>query len=148
MSAPQNVNRRGFLRASAAAAGGVLIGFQLGSQESSPAAPSKLNAFVHVGTDDIVTLFIHKAEMGQGTVTSLSMLLAEELECDWKKIRTEFPGVSREYGAMQGVFGSASVRTSCDSLRRAGAAAREMLVQAAAQDGASTPRCAAPRTAR
>ena len=133
MSAPQNVSRRGFLRASAAAAGGVLIGFQLGSQESSPAASSKLNAFVHVGTDDIVTLFIHKAEMGQGTVTSLSMLLAEELECDWKKIRTEFAGVSREYGAMQGVFGSASVRSSFDSLRRAGAAAREMLVQAAAQ---------------
>ena len=133
MSAPQNVSRRGFLRASAAAAGGVLIGFQLGSQESSPAASSKLNAFVHVGKDDIVTLFIHKAEMGQGTVTSLSMLLAEELECDWKKIRTEFAGVNREYGAMQGVFGSASVRSSFDSLRRAGAAAREMLVQAAAQ---------------
>jgi len=133
MSAPQNVSRRGFLRASAAAAGGVLIGFQLGSQESSPAVSSKLNAFVHVGTDDIVTLFIHKAEMGQGTVTSLSMLLAEELECDWRKIRTEFAGVSREYGAMQGVFGSASVRSSFDSLRRAGAAAREMLVQAAAE---------------
>ena len=133
MSAPQNVSRRGFLRASAAAAGGVLIGFQLGSQESSPAVSSKLNAFVHVGTDDIVTLFIHKAEMGQGTVTSLSMLLAEELECDWRKIRTEFAGVSREYGAMQGVFGSASVRSSFDSLRRAGAGAREMLVQAAAE---------------
>ena len=92
MSALQNFSRRGFLRASAAAAGGVMIGFQLGSQESASAASSKLNAFVHVGTDDIVTLFIHKAEMGQGTVTSLSMLLAEELECDWKKIRTEFPG--------------------------------------------------------
>src|SRR5260370_6349501 len=133
MSAAQNFSRRGFLRASAAAAGGVMIGFQLGSQESSSPVSSKLNAFLHVGTDDMVTLFIHKAEMGQGTVTSLSMLLAEELECDWKKIRTEFPGVSREYGPMQGVFGSASVRTSFDSLRRAGAAAREMLVQAAAQ---------------
>ena len=94
---------------------------------------------MHVGTDDMVTLFIHKAEMGQGTVTSLSMLLAEELECDWKKIRTEFPGVSREYGPMQGVFGSASVRTSYDSLRRAGAAAREMLVQAAAQQWGVAP---------
>ncbi len=133
MSAALGFSRRGFLRASAAAAGGVLIGFQLGSQESSSPVSSKLNAFVHVGTDDMVTLFIHKAEMGQGTVTSLSMLLAEELECDWKKIRTEFPGVSREYGPMQGVFGSASVRSSFDSLRRAGAAAREMLVQAAAQ---------------
>jgi isoquinoline 1-oxidoreductase subunit beta len=144
MNALQNVSRRSFLRASAATAGGVLIGFQLGSQESSSPVSSKLNAFVHVGTDDMVTLFIHKAEMGQGTVTSLSMLLAEELECDWKKIRTEFPGVSREYGPMQGVFGSASVRTSFDSLRRAGAAAREMLVQAAAQQwGVAASACRA-----
>src|SRR5262249_19913427 len=97
------------------------------------AASNKLNAFVHVGTDDTVTLFIHKAEMGQGTVTSLSMLLAEELECDWKKINTEFAPVSREYGSMQGVFGSQSIRTSYNSLRTAGAAAREMLIEAAAK---------------
>ncbi len=87
-----------------------------------------------MGTDDTVTLFIHKAEMGQGTVTSLSMLLAEELECDWKKIRTEFPGVSREYGANAGRVRQrehSDVRGS--SLRRAGAAAREMLIEAAAQ---------------
>src|SRR5215471_1337858 len=123
-------SRRSFLRTGATAAGGLLVGFKL-PLRSQPAAALRLNAWVHVGTDDMVTLFIHKAEMGQGTVTSLSMLLAEELECDWKKIRTEFPGVDREYGPMQGVFGSASVRTSFDSLRRAGAAAREMLVQAA-----------------
>src|SRR6516164_4355960 len=139
MSASQIFSRRGFLRASAAAAGGVMIGFQLGSEETASPASSKLNAYVRVGTDDIVTLFIHKAEMGQGTVTALSQLLAEELECDWKKIRTEFPGVNREYGGMQGVFGSASVRTSYDSLRRAGAVAREMLVQAAAQQWAVAP---------
>jgi isoquinoline 1-oxidoreductase beta subunit len=95
--------------------------------------PYKLNAWVHVGSDDLVTLYIHKAEMGQGTVTSLSMLLAEELECDWKKIRTDFPGVNREYGPNQGVVGSQSIRTSWESLRRAGATAREMLVEAAAQ---------------
>ena len=133
---PALLNRRGFLRTSAAAAGGLLVGFYL--PERSPlaaasTAPLKLNAFVHVGTDDMVTLFIHKAEMGQGTVTSLSMLLAEELECDWKKIRTEFPGVDREYGANQGVVGSASIRSSWESLRRAGASAREMLIGAAAQ---------------
>jgi isoquinoline 1-oxidoreductase beta subunit len=66
-------------------------------------------------------------------VTSLSQLLADDLECDWKKLRTEFAPVSREYGGMQGVFGSASIRTSYDSLRRAGAAAREMLIEAAAK---------------
>jgi isoquinoline 1-oxidoreductase beta subunit len=138
------ISRRNFLRTSAATASGLWISFSLPSKAA--ATSNKLNAFVHVGTDDSVTLFIHKAEMGQGTVTSLSQLLAEELECDWKKVGTEFPGVSREYGGMQGVFGSASIRTSYDSLRRAGAAAREMLVQAARSSGASRPPHAAPKT--
>jgi isoquinoline 1-oxidoreductase beta subunit len=71
--------------------------------------------------------------MGQGTVTSLAMLLAEELECDWNKIRTEFPGVDPEFGPVQGVVGSQSIRSSYDLLRKTGASAREMLVQAAAQ---------------
>src|SRR6266568_4207370 len=131
------LNRRSFLRNTAAAAGGLLVGFRLSESSvtaDTTAAPLKLNAFVHVGVDDMVTLFIHKAEMGQGTVTSLSMLLAEELECDWKKIRTEFPGVDPvAFGAMQGVFGSMSIRTSWEPLRKAGATAAEMLVQAAAQ---------------
>src|ERR1035438_8115189 len=104
------VNRRNFLRSTAAAAGGLLVGFYIPERSflaADTAAPdSKLNAFVHVSADDHVTLFIHKAEMGQGTVTSLSMLLAEELECDWSKIHTEFPGISREYGAKIGVVGS------------------------------------------
>ncbi len=144
MTAP--VNRRDFLKTGAAAAGGLLIGFYLPDHEDLAAATTdaKLNAYVHVGSDDMVTLFIHKAEMGQGTVTSLSMLLAEELECDWKKIRTEFPGVSAEYGPMQGVFGSMSIRTSWEPLRRAGATARQMLIQAAAQRwGVEQSRCRA-----
>ena len=115
--------------------GGLLVGFQLPVKgQAQTAGPLKLNAFVKVGTDDTVTLEIHKSEMGQGTVTSLSQLLAEELECDWKKIRTEFPGVEPVYGApMMGAYGSLSIRTSWQPLRQAGAAAREMLVQAAAQ---------------
>ena len=85
--------------------------------------------------------------MGQGTVTSLSMLLAEELECDWSKIRTEFPGVNREYGANQGVVGSQSIRSSWGTLRQAGAAAREMLVQAAAQKwGVDKSQCRAEKS--
>jgi len=126
-----SLSRRGFLQTSAAAAGGLLVRFRLGADTTT--GPYKLNAWVHVGSDDLVTLYIHKAEMGQGTVTSLSMLLAEELECDWKKIRTEFPGVNREYGPNQGVVGSQSIRTSWESLRRAGATAREMLLEAGAQ---------------
>ncbi len=122
------MDRRGFLKT---AAGGLLLGFHsraVASRSRPRCADNKLNAWVHVGTDDIVTLFIHKAEMGQGTVTSLSMLLAEELECDWKKIRTEFPGVDRAYGGNQGVVGSQSIRTSWQPLRQAGATAREMLI--------------------
>ncbi len=87
---------------------------------------------MRIGTDDSVTLMIHKSEMGQGTVTSLSQLLAEELECDWKKVRTEFPGIDPAFG-LQGVFGSNSIRSSWGPLRNAGAQARAMLVEAAAQ---------------
>jgi isoquinoline 1-oxidoreductase beta subunit len=134
--ATQKINRRSFLQAGAATAGGLLLGFYLPetklAAEPTP-AQAKLNAYVHIGSDDSVTFFIHKAEMGQGTVTSLSMLLAEELECDWKKIRTEFPGVEAAYGPLMGVFGSLSIRTSWNPLRKAGASAREMLVAAAAQ---------------
>jgi isoquinoline 1-oxidoreductase beta subunit len=131
------VNRRSFLRSGAAAAGGLLIGCYLPERRPLAAdtagAGNKLNAWVLVGNDDTVTLYIHKAEMGQGTVTSLSMLLAEELECDWSRIRTEFPGVNPAYGGFQGVVGSQSIRSSYVSLRQAGASAREMLVAAAAQ---------------
>jgi isoquinoline 1-oxidoreductase beta subunit len=132
----QKLDRRSFLKTGAAAAGGLMLGFYLPENNSLEAQTSvgKLNAYVQVGTDDTITLYIHKAEMGQGTVTSLSMLLAEELECDWKKIRTEFPGVDPvAFGPMQGVFGSMSIRTSWEPLRKAGATAAEMLIQAAAQ---------------
>ena len=115
MSTP-SFNRRQFLKSSAAGAGGLLVAFCLPTRASAAAAAVgenvMINAWVHVGTDDVVTLFIHKSEMGQGTVTSLSMLLAEELECDWTKIRTAFPGVDRAFGPSQGVFGSASIRSS------------------------------------
>jgi len=126
MSNAIELDRRSFLRLGAAGTSGLLIAFYLPSTSSAavvdaPAEASKLNAWVHVGADDVVTLFIHKAEMGQGTVTSLSMLLAEELDCDWTKIRTEFPGVDRAFGATQGVFGSSSIRTSFIPLRQAGA---------------------------
>jgi isoquinoline 1-oxidoreductase beta subunit len=127
------LTRRGFLQRTAAVAGGLLVRFSLPDAAHAASTDVKLNAFVHIAPDERVTLYIHKAEMGQGTVTSLSMLLAEELECDWKNIRTEFPGVNPEYGSNQGVVGSASIRSSWEPLRKAGATAREMLISAAAQ---------------
>jgi isoquinoline 1-oxidoreductase subunit beta len=93
----------------------------------------KPSAYIHIGTDDTVTFVITKAEMGQGTVTSLSMLLAEELDCDWKKVRTEFASVDPALYGMQGVYGSASIRSLWNPLRQVGAMGRSMLVDAAAQ---------------
>jgi len=146
MSSPaRQFNRRAFLKS--AAASGLLLGFDFTGTRlarGAEAQAARLNAWIHIAPDETVTLFIHKAEMGQGTVTSLSMLLAEELECDWSRIRTEFPGIDRAYGPNQGVVGSASIRTSWQPLRRAGAAARLMLIQAAAQQwGADAARCRA-----
>jgi isoquinoline 1-oxidoreductase beta subunit len=146
--ATQKIDRRSFLKAGAASTGGLLLGFYLPDRHKlaaqTAAADSKLNAFVHIGSDDSVTLFLHKSEMGQGVVTSLSQLLAEELECDWKKIHTQFAPVDMAYGPLQGTFGSMSIRTSWDPLRKAGASAREMLVQAAAQKwGVDASRCRA-----
>jgi len=129
------VNRRGFLQVGASATAGLLVGFYLPERSklsAQSAESAKLNAWIHIAPDDSVTLRIHKAEMGQGTVTSLSQLLAEELECDWGKFRTEFPPVERVFG-FQGVVGSQSIRTSWDPLRKAGATAREMLILAGAQ---------------
>ena len=130
------LGRRGFLKAGVAAAGGLFIGFHLPESDKLEAATTstaKLNAFIHIGSDDIVLFSIHKSEMGQGPMTSLSQLLAEELDCDWKKVRTEFAPVDPAYGPLQGTFGSMSIRTCWDPLRKAGASAREMLLEAAAQ---------------
>ena len=130
-------SRRDFLKAGAA---GLLVG--LVWPERSPleaqgrgrgAGPVRPSAYIHVAPDGTVTFQITKAEMGQGTVTSLSMLLAEELDCDWKSVRTEFAPVDPALYGMQGVFGSASIRGTYGPLRQAGGAARAMLVSAAAQ---------------
>ena len=88
--------RRTFLKASAATGGGLVIGFYLpGAQQIAEAAagPTKLNAFVTIGTDGKVTFVCGQSEMGQGTHNALSMLLAEELEVDLKNVRIEQGGI-------------------------------------------------------
>ncbi len=139
-----DVDRRSFLKMGAAGATGLLIGFYLPecveALAAAPAAPEAavaLNAWIHVGTDDLVTILIDKSEMGQSILTGLAMLAAEELECDWKKVRTEFAPADKAYVnpqfGVQGTGGSSATRTSWEPLRRAGAAARMMLLEAAAQ---------------
>ncbi|MFY9690269.1 MAG: molybdopterin cofactor-binding domain-containing protein, partial [Candidatus Acidiferrales bacterium] len=147
MSAKTNgLDRRGFLKTGLAGAAGLVIGFYLPGRrevlaasrlDGGGAAPDVLNAFIQVSPDDNITILISKSEMGQGVVTSLSMLAAEELECDWKKIRTEFAPAALVYFDpafhMQGTGGSQSVNSAWKPMREAGATARVMLITAAAQ---------------
>ncbi|MBS0395258.1 MAG: xanthine dehydrogenase family protein molybdopterin-binding subunit [Proteobacteria bacterium] len=137
-----NPSRREFLSAAAAAGGGLLVGFTLPGRASAavPAAgagPFQPNAFIRIGSDNVVTLIVSMAEMGQGVLTSLPQLLAEELEADWRHVRFEQAPVDPAYNnpmfQMQGTGGSTSVRAFWDPLRKAGAAAREMLITAAAE---------------
>ena len=142
MTTLQRIERREFLKKSAAGASGLLIGFYLPGKfealaAAAPGEPSAINAWVRIAPDDGVTIVIDKSEMGQGIVTSLSMLLAEELELDWKKIKTEFAPAANVYFnpifGLQGTGGSCSIRGSWGPLTKAGAAARDMLVAAAAK---------------
>src|SRR5712692_1437229 len=135
-----NLSRRKFIVSSAAAGGGLALGFKLpfiGSAEAATAAGTEVNAWVVVRPDSTCVIRIARSEMGQGTLTGLAQLVAEELECDWKKVATEhvFPGQNlarkRVWGDMA-TGGSRGIRGSQDYVRRGGAAARIMLVQAAA----------------
>ena len=112
----------------------VLPEFSPAKAQRAGGAPLKPNAYIHIAPDNTVTFTIVKGEMGQGTVTSLSMILADELDCDWNNVRTEFAPVDpASFGPMQGVYGSTSIRTMWKPMRAAGATARLMLVQAAAR---------------
>src|SRR5207245_5186918 len=137
-----NLSRRNFIVGSAATGGGLALGFKLpffGSAEATEAAGAELNAWVVVKPDSTCVVRIARSEMGQGTLTGLAQLVAEELECDWKKVTTDSPtpgenlARKRVWGEM-GTGGSRGIRTSEDYVRRGGAAARMMLLQAAANE--------------
>jgi isoquinoline 1-oxidoreductase subunit beta len=134
MHANETVNRREFLKKSAAGGAGLVIGFYLpGKYEAlagtPPKDPTAINAWVQVAPDDTVKLLIDKSEMGQWISTALTMILADELDLDWKKIKTEFAPAAPQYFnpvfGLQGTGGSSSVRGSWEPLAKAGAAARE-----------------------
>jgi len=137
------MQRRQFLKFSLAASGGLLVGIYLpGAARLAPAEEAATNAFmpnafVRIGSDESVTVIVHHCEMGQGVYTSLPMLLAEELDADWTRVKFEPAPVDPKYNhpvyGMQMTGGSTSVWTSYEPLRQAGAAARAMLVAAAAQ---------------
>jgi isoquinoline 1-oxidoreductase subunit beta len=138
------VSRRKFIIGTAAAGGGLALGFHVpfgldAAMAQSAAEGTEVNAWVLIKPDDTCVIRIARSEMGQGTLTGLAQLVAEELECDWKKVTTEgvTPGRNlarkRIWGEM-GTGGSRGIRTSHDYIRRGGAAARMMLLQAAADE--------------
>ena len=155
MSTPTQVTRRAFLETAGAAGAGLVISFYLpsGSRFRSPTAgPFTPNAWLRIGEDEGVLVIVDRSEMGQGVTTALPMLLAEELEADWSRIRIEFAPADKAYTnpmfGMQGTGGSTSVRAAYTPLRKAGAAARELLVAAAAQTwGVEKAECRAERGA-
>jgi len=140
------IDRRTFLRASAQAAGGLTIAFYAGplplrAQEGPPAAAAKPlpdpNAFLRIAPDGTVTVVLAHAEMGQGMWTGLVMLLAEELDLDWSKLKVEHAPVAAAYAhpffGIQMTGGSTSIASEFDRYRQVGAMARTLLIQAAAQ---------------
>lgn len=135
------LSRREFVVASGAVGGGLALGFGIpadGLAQGAAAAGTEVNAWVVIKPDDTCVIRMARSEMGQGTITGLAQLVAEELECDWRKVRYEYPtpgqnhARKRVWGEM-GTGGSRGIRTSQDYVRRGGAAARQMLLQAAAE---------------
>jgi isoquinoline 1-oxidoreductase subunit beta len=133
-----NLARRKFMIDSAAASGGLALGFNLPFASAQGTMPVELNAWVVVRPDESCVVRVARSEMGQGTITGLAQLVAEELECDWRKVSTEQITAGqnlarkRAWGEMS-TGGSRGIRTSHDYVRRGGAAARIMLLQAAAE---------------
>lgn len=133
-------SRRSFLKVSALAGGGFAVGIFLPSAAPLAAAPVKPfapNAWIRIGGDNWITVIVDKSEMGQGVYTSLPMIVAEELDADWSKVRVEAAPAAAEYRhpwfGVQATGGSTSVRAMWRPLRQAGASARAMLVAAAAE---------------
>ena len=143
-SGPVAASRRSFLKQSATATAGLVIGFhvpflnkQAMAQGITAPASAEVNAWVVVRPDDKIIIRVARSEMGQGTLTGLAQMVAEELECDWAKVSTEYPtpGQSLARKRVWGDFstgGSRGIRGSADNVRKGGAAARMMLMQAAA----------------
>lgn len=130
------ISRRGFLASAGAAAGGLMVSFHAPLAQAA-SDTQEINVWVVIKPDDTVVIRIARSEMGQGTLTGLAQLVAEELECSWARVTTEYPtpgqnlARKRAWGNMA-TGGSRGIRESHDYVRKGGATARMMLVQAAA----------------
>ncbi len=143
MSDIVNLSRRRFLEASALAGGGLVLGVRVTLRDATAQAADgaakiiPCNAFVHIGTDDLVHVVVNHSEMGQGPYTSGPMLVAEEIEADWSKVRylpaPVDPAYNHSVYGIQMTGGSSSTWSEWDRVRKAGAAAKVMLIAAAAE---------------
>jgi len=131
------MDRRHFLKVSGTASAGLSLGFFVPERAQAAGTP-QLNVWIEIEPNDTIVIRYARAEMGQGSMTSAPMMIAEELEADWKKVRVVYATAhdnlrsKRAYGDMASV-GSRTIRHSQEYLRKAGATAREMLIAAAAQ---------------
>src|SRR6202035_874802 len=155
MRSGKEVSRRGFLKGSAIAGGSLVIGFflpervrRLAFAEAPPAAPAlpPANAFLRIGADESVTVILAHSEMGQGIWTTLPMLVNEELDADWNRIRVEHAPAAAVYHStvfpIQMTGGSTTTWSEFDRYRQVGATARTLLVAAgAAQWGVAPSAC-------
>jgi isoquinoline 1-oxidoreductase beta subunit len=138
MNSLKKLSRREFIRVASITGAALVIGFNLPvtrrsfARSSTAAENFSPNAWLRIDKNGIVTITVAKSEMGQGVVTSLPMIVAEELEADWSKVRYEHTDADAKYGNM-GTGGSTSVRESWEQLRKAGATGRDMLIAAAAK---------------
>ena len=145
-TATVNLSRRKFIVTTAAATGGLSFGFAFSAsdaaaqvQRGADLTQPEINAWVVIKPDDTVVIRIARSEMGQGTLTGLAQMVAEELECDWSRVTTEQPTPGQNLARKRvwrdmSTGGSRGIRGSHDYVRQGGAAAREMLIAAAAQE--------------
>jgi isoquinoline 1-oxidoreductase beta subunit len=137
MTQMAKVNRRSFIVGSSTLGAGLALGFHVPLAQADAVASPEVNAWVVVKPDETVVIRIARSEMGQGTMTGLAQLVAEELNADWSKVTTEFPTPGQNVARKRvwGDFstgGSRGIRASNKYVREGGAAARMMLIQAAA----------------
>src|SRR5215472_10391905 len=139
MTIQTSLGRRGFMVSGAAVAGGFSLGFSLPFEAAHAAEVKEINAWVVIHPDDKVVIRIARSEMGQGTLTGLAQLVAEELQCDWKKVAWEYPSPAENVRRNRvwknySTGGSRGIRESNQYVREGGAMAREMLIAAAASE--------------
>ncbi|MBV1901732.1 MAG: molybdopterin-dependent oxidoreductase, partial [Kordiimonadaceae bacterium] len=135
MAAKTSIDRRSFLKLSTAAGAGLVLAFNLDEKVRAAASTDRpnLNAYIRISPDGSIFIYSKNPEIGQGVKTSMPMIIAEELDANWNDVKVEQSPINKKVFGRQNAGGSRSIATNWDSLRKAGATARHMLVQAAAK---------------